>query len=273
MKSKNPKPAGIMTDAFHRVGFTEERSSVKNKPQPQVKNKIFSLPALRNIGEHGINHINCVYCTGSEQQLSDADVLGTLLSTTYRYNITHPILGKFSSVENMIWYLRTERDRVRHVPPVKVAMMGKLLTRETFDNEIETNRKVQMIPTHLLTVIIGDTYWGIIRNNEFLRKKLLNSSLPFDIYHRDKRTSSLVRPRAADWLCFIYESVRNALKLEEQSGKPTYPDLGMIIHSHDGQYDEISHSHPKYEQYVKEMIDKVCSPIVGILPEDTDSKH
>jgi hypothetical protein len=135
----------------------------------------------------GIDHIN-VYSQGKT-------MLGVFLSNWYRYHISLPELGDFSSIEGLWYYLSTKDERLRTVSGFSAKQLGRSLP---VVSELSEDEFRSIIKQAIKIKVAGPQFFNFI-----------NSTLPFAHYYMfgNKQVDA-----GHKWIIEYLEELRTELK-------------------------------------------------------------
>lgn len=171
---------------------TEYRNN-RNTNSAQSNENRFHLRNKREIGEDGVNHINCSNLAST--------AVGKGLSPGAWANFQHSSIGPFATMQGFLWYVKTEDDVFRKLTASKADNRGRNYGQE----------QKRKYPFEFFTLVMADAYWQRVIGDQSLVEKIKESTLPFDYYYID-RTGIRIRPTNADASAHIYELIRDALK-------------------------------------------------------------
>ncbi len=161
------------------------------------------LKDLANIGVDGVDHINISDPGGVTE-------LGKFLAHNADTPITHPLLGKFASVESLWHWVKSESrsDAYR-------TLFGKKLRTALKQDQAmaEDLRRRGMVKN--FRSIICDANWLKIQQYPALGEELMATELPLDIYYVSN-ASERNRPVFASWVVRGFEEIRRALKEDRE---------------------------------------------------------
>lgn len=152
--------------------------------------------------EDGKDHINISIFSKTK--------LGKQLSIMGSNNFEHKVLGRFDSLESFWSYICSpiKDDRIRYLTGKKLKLFVK-------DKPI-------VYPTNF-EALIADAIYNSVLQRPSVKKNIIDSSLPFDMYVEKKIENSdkksRIRVRHHDWLIWTYEEIRKALK---ENRKPDF---------------------------------------------------
>lgn len=150
-----------------------------------------------NPNDDGVTHIN-LYNKGNTE-------LGRDLSHFSNVGFTHPVFGTFMSIEGFWYWLSTGRqeDRLRTAYGFRAKKLGKDLP------------KVEMPPEEFKKHI-GDAHKLRLEQNFLLKRKFIDSSLPFEHYYHYGEPPK-VQLAAGQWIKDILEDLRRKMQAEHRA--------------------------------------------------------
>lgn len=158
------------------------------------KNKVGDLP-----GVDGVDHIN-FYSRGATE-------IGRLGSHFAFTPFTHPEDGDFDSMEGY-WYWRKRLDKddpkaeeLRKLYGFAAKELGR--TIPSVDHYVGFQREILV------------ANWYKFSQNAYLRRLMVESTLPFNHYYVVGHGKVMVRPNGFDWLIEGWEKIRAKLKLQD----------------------------------------------------------
>lgn len=199
------KPTTAFGDKLLQAMGNQRPAYRRPKRPPVIQPAGFHLPPMRSIGRDGADHINCTS--------RGVTKLGNQLATQAIGHFVHRDAGPFNTIEGFIWFLKTENDVFRSLSGLASHLTGRGLKKGNCVH----------IRHDLLMLLTADAYWQRIEQNPALKKTVLQSDAPFDMYNVDQNG---VRMRLfnGQWLVHILELIRDALKNEQ-----AYPDFYKLF--------------------------------------------
>ena len=154
----------------------------------------------------GVTHIN-VDTTGTT-------TLGKMLDNIARSHFTHPVLGKFYSVEAFWIFIRTQEihDEVRFLYGRSACSMRNMFPTERVDNIWE---------------LMEEAVYYKVMQKRFLHQEMIASTLPFDNYYTTENRGilTLVRRPTSAQMCSVYENVRKMILTGREPKGTDYSQL------------------------------------------------
>lgn len=163
--------------------------------------------AKEHFANDGITHINA--------DTTGTTALGRMLDNIARSHFTHPVLGKFYSVEAFWIFIRTQEihDEVRFLYGRSACSTRNAFPTDRVDNIWE---------------LMEEAVYYKVCQKRFLQQEMLASTLPFDNYYttESKGSMTLVRRPTSAQMCAIFENVRTMIKAGRE---PKGCDYSMLL--------------------------------------------
>ncbi len=162
------------------------KSKSEVKAVPRVGKRIPINPELDSV-----SHINI--CPKGKTEL------GIMLSHMHYSPFIHPYFGPFNCMEGFWQYIQSEEhdDALRTLGGWAAQEHGKRLTKRYVDN--------------FPAIIIEANYFKI-KQNEKLKKMMVESTLPFDNYYLFGEGQVPIRQTNLKWLVDGFETIRTMLR-------------------------------------------------------------
>lgn len=135
--------------------------------------------------------------------------LGQFLAHDSDLKFRHSVLGHFSNMEALWFYVQSEErdDRTRNLHGQKLKKFAKDLTTIRVDN---------------FRAIIMDSNYQRIKTYPALVQHVVASTAPFELYYVDRNTGMRMRPPYFHWFLEGMEEIRSALK---ENREPNFSSL------------------------------------------------
>ena len=158
--------------------------------------------------EEEVTHINA--------SAHSKSALGRTLSLNGRNTFMHPMLGRFSCIGGLwYWLTRGSNDAYRDLSGLDV--------RNFAHRNPVPNQEVDG-----LAQILADAVWVMINNNPRLREDVAKSVLPFRSYLVIGESGARESSRYSYWYCGVLEEVRRTLQAQDNGQIDALPDFSHL---------------------------------------------